>query len=354
MEALEVQILSGVHAGSRFPVAKALFRLASDEHADLALLDAALEGQELTFSATDGGALSIMSRADYEIFDAFRVPVRPKTRWAKGQFLLIADVWLALGEPGAPLMSLPTGERTVLAAEFSEALKTPPRRESTLKLNPAPAKPQPESEGERREARRVRRTASIALLAIVIAVLLAGGAVALIAVQADQSLQQAVAAQSAARAAAPKKPVVELSGTSETLASDPAELAAMRLKAAREALEKGLDQAGLAEDVKVQWGTDAVALEASINARVLRELELVLFDFDQKFGGSFKVEVKVTPLWMLLPFRIREVVAGGNGWVVTENGERILVGGEFSGYRLVLLSRDRLIFSGPKVVELDL
>ena len=355
MEALEIQVLSGVHAGARYAVTLPRFRLAGDEHAELVLLDENIEDVEIAFEATRAGDLSIMSRADYEVVDAVGMPVRPSTRWGRGQFLVIAGVWLALATVGEPLLNRPTRREPELGQVFSAALKRPQSSAAVPAAEAARARADEAADPNRQEVRRARKVATIALGSIVAMVLIAGLGVALVAVSAENSLEQATVVAEAGKL---KKPVVDLSATSATLAPSAEEVAAMRLKAVREALNRSIERADLVSSVTTEWGKDGdkdtVLVQATINPGDLPKFEQMMLDFERDHGAAVKVAAKVIPLWTLLPFRIREVVPGPSGWVVTDKGERVLVGGEVSGYKLSSLAPNKVVLEGPRRVEIDL
>ena len=355
MEALEIQVLSGVHAGARYAVTLPRFRLAGDEHSELVLLDEGIEDVEIAFEVTGAGDLSIMSRADYEVVDAAGMPVRPSTRWGRGQFLVIAGVWLALASAGVALLNRPARREPELAQLFSAALARPQPSAAVLSSEADRSTAAEAADPNRKEVRRARKLATLALGAIIAMVLTAGLGVALVAVSAENSLGQATAAAEAAQL---KRLVVALSATSATLGPSAEETAAMRVKVAREALNRSVERAELATSVTMEWGRDGdrdtVVVQATINPSMLPKFEQMMFDFERDHGASVKVAAKVVPLWTLLPFRIREVVPGPSGWVVTDKGERVLVGGEVSGYKLSSLAPNKVVLEGPRHVEIDL
>lgn len=359
MEALEIQVLSGVHAGASYRVSSATFRLGGDGDAELCLLDPGLETIELTFQLTSDTELAVLSRADYEVLDAYGVPVRPKTRWVLGHFLIVANVWLALARAGEALRERPASESKELAQVFADAL-TRPSGARARPLTEPPTRPQAGAlDAPDPQALHARKMASIALGAIVALVLVAGLGVALVAISADNSLSNpATQAGSAA-----SRRVLASSSTSSTLGvatsatvavQTPQEVAAERLKTAQRALASLLEKAGLQSSTEVTWQPDAVSLEANINPSAVPQLEQVVLDFERDHGAACKLSVRVKPLWTQLSFRVREVVPGDNGWIVTDQGERVLVGGTVGGYVLTSVGPERVVLKGPQRVEIDL
>ena len=45
---------------------------------------------------------------------------------------------------------------------------------------------------------------------------------------------------------------------------------------------------------------------------------------------------------------------GNTGWLVTDSGERVLLGGEVAGYKVSSLGPEKVVLSGPRRVEIDL
>lgn len=52
-----------------------------------------------------------------------------------------------------------------------------------------------------------------------------------------------------------------------------------------------------------------------------------------------------------IPFKILQIVSGPNGHVVLETGDRLFVGDEIDGLRLVLIDNSKVVFDGEQRYE---
>jgi type III secretion protein D len=53
----------------------------------------------------------------------------------------------------------------------------------------------------------------------------------------------------------------------------------------------------------------------------------------------------------MLPFKIRQVISGVNASIVTQDGERMYIGDELKGVRLVTIDSSILTFAGKRKIQ---
>jgi len=77
----------------------------------------------------------------------------------------------------------------------------------------------------------------------------------------------------------------------------------------------------------------------------------MLSRFGEQFDSALPVISRVRARDEQLPFRIVQIVGGPNGHVVLEEGNRLFVGDEVDGLRLVLIDNSKVVFDGAQRYE---
>jgi type III secretion protein D len=77
----------------------------------------------------------------------------------------------------------------------------------------------------------------------------------------------------------------------------------------------------------------------------------MLTRFAELFDTTVPVLSRVRVTDRALPFKILQIVGGPNGHVVLEEGERLFVGDEVDGLRLVLIDNSKVVFDGKQRYE---
>ncbi|WP_138516618.1 hypothetical protein [Limnobacter alexandrii] len=114
-----------------------------------------------------------------------------------------------------------------------------------------------------------------------------------------------------------------------------------------------LEQFELAEAISVKALPGQLHLSGELNTRQIKTFEKVLLDFE-KLSHDILFTASIRERKPALPFKIKEMSTGSNGWIVTDSGVQVFVGGEHKGYRLVSLSQKRIQFTGPDSIDLSL
>ncbi len=123
---------------------------------------------------------------------------------------------------------------------------------------------------------------------------------------------------------------------------------------ARRWLFQTLDDNSLSEQLKVDAQTNTFFLQGRLSKSQLESFERILFDFGKQFGEQLQIKASIEKPKDTIPFTIREVSPGVHGWIVASTGEKIFLGGEYLGYRLVEINKNRVSFRGLYPIEVDL
>jgi hypothetical protein len=92
-------------------------------------------------------------------------------------------------------------------------------------------------------------------------------------------------------------------------------------------------------------------MQAALDDEEAARFERILTSFIKQHNIAFPVHAWVGSAESMLPFKIRQVVYGSNASVVTQDGDRLYVGDEYRGVRLVAVAGDRLTFAGKRKIE---
>lgn len=136
--------------------------------------------------------------------------------------------------------------------------------------------------------------------------------------------------------------------TSNAPTLDPAQKEA----AAKSWILSRLERVGLSRVIQARSATNSLHLTGELSTRQIQAFEKVLLDFERQ-NHDIEFSASIRELKPALPFKIKEMSVGANGWIVTDSGAQVFVGGEHKGYRLSALSNKRIQFTGPDSIELS-
>lgn len=119
----------------------------------------------------------------------------------------------------------------------------------------------------------------------------------------------------------------------------------------RQQLLKMLNERELGQRISLQVINGQVALNGSVSQDDVELVARMLSRFGEQFDSAVPVISRVRVRDNTLPFRIVQIVGGANGHVVLEEGNRLFVGDEIDGLRLVLIDNSKVVFDGAQRYE---
>lgn len=119
----------------------------------------------------------------------------------------------------------------------------------------------------------------------------------------------------------------------------------------RQQLLKMLNERDLAQRVTLQMINGQVSLNGDVTQEQMALLSRMLARFTEQFDSPVPVMSRVREGNSHPPFKITQIVGGANGHVVLEGGQRLFLGDEVEGLRLVSIDNGRLIFDGRQRYE---
>lgn len=119
----------------------------------------------------------------------------------------------------------------------------------------------------------------------------------------------------------------------------------------RQQLLKMLSERELDHRVSLQVINGQVALNGDVSQEEVALVARMLGRFGEQFDTAVPVISRVQVRDNALPFKIMQIVGGPNGHVVLEQGDRLFVGDEVDGLRLVLIDNSKVVFDGAQRYE---
>jgi type III secretion protein D len=119
----------------------------------------------------------------------------------------------------------------------------------------------------------------------------------------------------------------------------------------RQQLLKMLGERELGHRVSLQVINGQVSLNGDVSRDDVELVSRMLSRFGEQFETSVPVLSRVSERNSELPFKILQIVGGPHGHVVLEQGNRLFVGDEVEGLRLVLIDNTKVVFDGKQRFE---
>lgn len=119
----------------------------------------------------------------------------------------------------------------------------------------------------------------------------------------------------------------------------------------RQQLLKMLSERELGQRVSLQVVNGQIVLDGEVPQDDVELVARMLGRFGEQFDTAVPVLSRVRVSDGTLPFKILQIVGGPNGHVVLEHGDRLFVGDEVDGLRLVLIDNGKVVFDGVQRYE---
>ena len=348
MKTVELQILSGLHAGVRLPLNKTHFTLGGGEGVDARLLDDEFDGVTLVFDRLESGAFRLESSEDFRVISEEGQVLSAALPLDVGGFMLVGGVWIALQAAGAPMVSVPTIIEPEAALDLDDNDHGLANGHESSYGNAADSAALADA-NEASVGGKNRRLgkAAAGFVGGVLSILVVGLGFAWMPSEAHTASTaggKPVVSPVAATLATPATPVATASKKGEST----------RDQGAREVVADLLKEHGLQKPVALRVGYGEISLTGALRGEQLRKFERVIEQIEARFGSDFQVSANIETIQTAPKFRIREVVSGKDGWIVTAEDERVIVGGEIGGYRLMSVEGNRVVLVGPDRIEIQL
>ena len=351
---LNLQILSGVHKGAELELSAAGLRLGYGAQCDIELLDLGFEvlvhvsydHSNNVFSVSDPAGFSRLVSSDGEVLTTGRAQ--------HSAFLFLGPVIVYLGPlAGEEMLSIPqhiankhqnyqSKQEESNSALDTETPLVPEENQITEPLSEpiAPIK----SSGVNKPV-LLCLFGCLAMFVMVLFIVIA---------PAEKSSYSQVARPAATLIEAPvaSETPVEGSGSeggvTEISSEFPESESALRW------LASAFDEARLSQYLEVAQVGRQIVLKGALSEKDTLIFEGVISDWQNQFGQGFTLIAEIRKPINELPFKIREVNPGPQGWIVTTENHYLYLGGIYKGFRLDRVERNRVVFGGKATLDITL
>lgn len=362
----ELRILSGLHRGAALPLGDESLVVGADESADVVLLDPGIEPEHASLRDTGAGwALSSLNGA---VFGNDTNKPLTSIDFLPGECGRIGAVWVTVVDESADWQDPPpepvdieTGDLQSDTAQEPEDGGTENHADAhahadaddTPEQEPAPAEPEaaaPPADGE--QVAGAPETAGVRTWSRAQVIL---GALALVTVVAAVGGYQISGRGSGSMPY--KRGVKPDTGTPVQPAKDPALSAdtdndnLVTPEELRTAFRKRLAEVDLLKRFDLKLRDNSWTMQAVLDDEEAARFERVMAAFVSQHRITFPINARIGNAEHMLPFKITQVISGANASVVTADGNRLYIGDEYQGLRLVAVSGSRVTFMGKRKIE---
>jgi type III secretion protein D len=367
---LELRILNGLHRGATLPLDERALSVGADEDADVVLVDPGIEAEHATLTLTEQG-WALFTR-EGAVLSADDNEPRESLELQPGDFARLGHVWVTVVDADEPWTNPPpepveseavADEPYAQAEEQTDAMMegNEPYRDSPLddpqtiaaELQAAPVTETvaPPVDQTPRSTRSVgallSRRSKLFFLPLGLATVLSACAAYTMTARTSEEAVPVKALPPAVSDKAGSQPLQALD-PAKAEAPKPAPLSQMEL---REAFRKRLKEVDLLKRFDLKLKDNNWTMQAALDDDEAMRFERILTSFIQTHKITFPVNAKIGNAEAMLPFRITQVISGSNASVVTQDGNRLYIGDEYRGVRLVAIEGSHLKFEGDRKIK---
>ncbi|RZI42204.1 hypothetical protein EGT07_13345 [Herbaspirillum sp. HC18] len=355
----ELRVLSGLHRGATLPLDGRPHVIGASEDADVVLVDPGIAEKHATLTLADSGWQLSALGGTLRTADTNR----PETSidLPIGGFARAGDVWLTVVDedtawenpppepvdPPAeiamdPAGEIPEPEAVEQAAQASEEM-------------PQDAEPAVEEEQDQLPSKPRWLGRRVVYIPIAATVLSAAAAYAITS-RSDTALSaKKIEALSRNRQGPSGKPGDKtIAAAFDSLNKDGTAERPLTADELRKAFRKKLSDADLLKSIDLTLQDNQWLMQGALDDEEAARFERILAAFTKQHNITFPVHAKVVSLESMLPFKIRQVIFGADASVVTQEGDRLFVGDEYRGVRLVAIDAGQVVFAGKRKIVVKL
>lgn len=372
----ELRILNGLHRGATLPLGGDTVTIGAGDEADVVMVDQGIEADhaELTPN-TDGSDSWLLTATGGGVWSADQSRPQTVLELEPGAFARLGEIWLTIADEKARWEAPPAiiendvNAMDSLDEEDSQPAASADPAQAAAAANSGSAD---ESDADKAAAfavhaklaaatrRAPRRRARTVILALPFAAMLvAATAYALTSRPASSELSKEateMAKKKAIAAGGRSGPdgtlAVTASKDSATVASA-ATPDALDNAALSQLFRKRLSDADLLNRFDLTLNDQNWTMQAQLDDEETARFERILANFIKEHDIHFPILAKAVTAEAMLPFKIGQVITGANPSMVTQDGERLFVGDDLRGVRVVAITQNRLTFFGKRKIEVN-
>lgn len=110
---------------------------------------------------------------------------------------------------------------------------------------------------------------------------------------------------------------------------------------------------GLAGKVALTMNNGEAVINGALDIREMAQWEQLMAEFVSIYGNILPIRASFPPTSTMLPFRVLSAFSGEIPFIVTNNGQKVTLGGRIQGYTLVNVTDQEIVFDGPRKVQIQ-
>ena len=397
----ELRILNGLHRGGVLPLDETTLLIGANEDADVVLVDNGICDHHASLQPSDAGWM--LSADQGSVFDTERASAQMLLDLQVGDFFRLGETWLVISDGAAAWQDIPRAvlkdfaddvfddsqvdfsnsesqsiNEAVLAAKITASdaaaqLNTTDVVADSItgSITDGVAEDTTAASAETRRLKLPRwRRWMIAPLSLFI---MLGGVAAYaytarpslpkllhpeipIALRTDKSSTALPSDEHADRpeqreAVTSASPLLSPTSLRTSTSTPHGAAAASTPQALQAAFRKRMKDADLLQRFDLDLNDTAWSMRAHLDDAESARFEHILKAFVVEHKITFPISAKVGSAESMLPFQIRQIITGVNAGIVTGDGDRVYVGDELLGVKLVAVIDNHLTFMGKRKIE---
>ena len=355
----ELRILSGLHRGAALPLDDHPHLIGASDDADVVLVDDCIQAQHATLSRSDNGWMLVSGTG--ALFTADSNTPQQLIDLMSGDFARLGDVWVMVVDEKAKWVNpppLPVDELVDLDQDGPSVQQEVDIIEPALMANDV-AVPLPVDDiVDNAEPSHPRKNRRFFLIPVAVLVVVSAAATYAMSFKNGADKLPTRLELKLSDSMSMGTPAVKALGSKtgdgkSTLLVPVKATPALSPDALQSAFRKRLANADLIKRFDITLEDQSWSMQADLNEEETKRFERVLQGFMREHNITFPVNAKIVNAESMLPFKIRQVISGANASVVTQDGERLYVGEEYRGVRVVAIQDNRLTFAGKRKIEMN-
>jgi type III secretion system YscD/HrpQ family protein len=110
---------------------------------------------------------------------------------------------------------------------------------------------------------------------------------------------------------------------------------------------------GLAGKVVLTLNKGEAVVNGALDMREMAQWEQLMAQFVSTYGNILPIRASFPPTANMLPFKVLSAFSGDMPFIVTDHGEKVMLGGHIKGYTLVNITEQEIVFDGPRKVQIQ-
>lgn len=110
---------------------------------------------------------------------------------------------------------------------------------------------------------------------------------------------------------------------------------------------------GLAGKVALTINKGEAVVNGALDMREMAQWEQLMAQFVSTYGNILPIRASFPPTANMLPFKVLSAFSGEMPFIVTDRGEKVMLGGHIKGYTLVNITEQEIVFDGPRKVQIQ-